>query len=571
MTVSKKLIENVVELRKALNEISVYDFDVYTSMELYYEIANKLNEVIKELMRFEGVVSDEVIKQNEKLLYLLGEGLNIEVCKKIDEMVTNGTFEEIINHKIFNELNEKVDNFVDEFTENLNKKANSETVVSNLYNTEGIINQIMSVCKSYTDNFDKIVYGNRYTAYDDIVMPVNGKFELDCSSFINLLIHGVKFHNSRYNGKNDNYGSPLFFHGIDSYKYRLANQIAKYCVENGYTFKPNADFSNIRAGDLVFYSWKGFETNPENYTQAQIDFHNKAFMKIDHVAMYLDQKNDNIYHTIQFEKYTPNFFYEVTHNYMSQSVLVARLPFANVENYDSKNIIVNGNKKQTCENAITVGKYYLNKSLEKGKMYTLSINGRVDTEDSYFIVQANGKTIHSDYGRNSTNGTVVFYFVYSQDEPATEITISIGSSNTSNSQRNGHINWCALNEGYRIISDKSQNTGVYNSREIPLTDFIKERILDGYAYHNFLEETESHILVNLNLPVNEDFISDEIVIGYLGRKISQTVRIPCNLVDYNKQSCNGILQFKWDGEIKIIKFDSNARWRIAMASGVIPK
>ena len=42
MTVSKQLIENVEELRKALNEISVYDFDVYTSMELYYKIG-KLN------------------------------------------------------------------------------------------------------------------------------------------------------------------------------------------------------------------------------------------------------------------------------------------------------------------------------------------------------------------------------------------------------------------------------------------------------------------------------------------------------------------------------------------------
>ena len=82
MTVSKQLIENVEELRKALNEISVYDFDVYTSMELYYKIANKLNEVIKELMRFEGLVSDEVVEQNEKLMYLLGEGLKIEVIKR---------------------------------------------------------------------------------------------------------------------------------------------------------------------------------------------------------------------------------------------------------------------------------------------------------------------------------------------------------------------------------------------------------------------------------------------------------------------------------------------------------
>lgn len=110
MTVSKKLIENVTELKKALNEISVYDLDVYTAIELYYKIANKLNEVIKELSRFEGVVSDEVIKQNEKLLYLLGEGLTNEVIKKINQMIEDGTMDSIINHNVFNSLNTKVNN-----------------------------------------------------------------------------------------------------------------------------------------------------------------------------------------------------------------------------------------------------------------------------------------------------------------------------------------------------------------------------------------------------------------------------------------------------------------------------
>ena len=471
-------------------------------------------------------------------------------------------------------LPDRLDNFDSQLEHNKNElgtKANSKTVVSNLRNTEGIINQILSVCKSYTDNFDKIVYGNTYTAWDDTVQTANGKYELDCSSFISLLIHGVKFHNSRYNGKDDNYGSPLFFHGIDSYEYRLANQIAKFCVENGYTFEPNEDFSNIRAGDLVFYSWKGFETNPEDYTQAQIDFHNNAFMKIDHVAMYLDQKNDSIYQTIQFEKYTPNFFYDVDYEYMSQSVLVARLPFANVENYDNKNIIVNGNKKQVCENSITVGKYYLNKPLEKGKMYSLSVNGRVDTENSYFIVQANGKTIHSDYGRNITNGTVLFYFVYYQDEPTTDIAICIGSTDTENTRRNGYVNWCTLNEGYRIISDKSQNTGVYNKRELPLTDWIKNKIQDGFGACYDMVETETHYIINLNLPVDEDFSTSEIQIGNLGTTISKTIRIPCSFLSYNNTSSNGALQVKQSGEISIIKYNPSDTWRHAFASGVVVK
>ena len=79
---NKILIDSVNNLKVALNEISVYDFDVYTSMELYYKIAENFNKVIKELNRFEDVISEEVVKQNEKLLYLLGEGFNQEVIKK---------------------------------------------------------------------------------------------------------------------------------------------------------------------------------------------------------------------------------------------------------------------------------------------------------------------------------------------------------------------------------------------------------------------------------------------------------------------------------------------------------
>ena len=169
MTVSKKLIENVKELRKSLNEISVYDFDVYTSMELYYKIANKLNEVIKELMRFEGLVSDEVVEQNEKLIYLIGEGLNIEVVKKINQMVQNGTMDSIINHKVFNSLNNKVDEYKEELSSQIkdieNNKADKKMIgsplVANVSSEMVDINRIYV----YTGTEDGFINGNWY--YND--------------------------------------------------------------------------------------------------------------------------------------------------------------------------------------------------------------------------------------------------------------------------------------------------------------------------------------------------------------------------------------------------------------------
>lgn len=106
--ISQKLIDSIDELRKSINTISVYDFNIYSSMELYYTIANKLNELIKECYRYEVAVSDEIVKQNECLQYLLNDGLNTEVVKKINQMVTDGTMDTIINTNLFNNLDSQI-------------------------------------------------------------------------------------------------------------------------------------------------------------------------------------------------------------------------------------------------------------------------------------------------------------------------------------------------------------------------------------------------------------------------------------------------------------------------------
>lgn len=466
-------------------------------------------------------------------------------------------------------LNNKPQNF--DISEIINTRAKSDTVISNLYNTEGFINKILDVCQTYTDNFDKLVYGNIHTAWDKTVQTVDGKHELDCSSFISLLIHGVKFHNSRYNGKDDNYGSPFFFNRINSYEYRLANQIAKYCVDNGYAFIPES-LDEIRAGDIVFYSWDDFETNPSKYTQTQIDFHNNAFMKIDHVAMYLDRKNEAFHHTIQYEQYTPQFLYTVSEEYMNQTVLVARLPFASIQENDTRDIIINGNAKKTCENSIVIGTYYLSNKLDKGKLYTLAINGQVETEDCYYVVQdEQGNTLYSDYGRRDNfNGTMLAYFLY-QGEGVDRIKICIGGEEGTTVQRNGHINWCSLYEGYKITVSNKQGSSNSNIRELELLDHIKENLSkEQYAYTNHLIEYDTYYLINLNLPVDEDFTAVDTEIGSFD-KLLNSQRIPCLLISNDNVATNGAVQFTYDGKILIIKYDNNATWRHAIASGIIIK
>ena len=104
-----------------------------------------------------------------------------------------------------------------------------------------------------------------------------------------------------------------------------------------------------------------------------------------------------------------------------------------------------------------------------------------------------------------------------------------------------------------------------------LTDWIKNKIQDGFGACYDMVETETHYIINLNLPVNEDFSTSEIQIGNLGATISKTIRIPCSFLSYNNTSSNGALQVKQSGEISIIKYNSSDTWRHAFASGVVVK
>lgn len=481
----------------------------------------------------------------------------------------------------------KIMNNMEKGIENAHERIDGvgQTLISSIHNSEGIIQKIMEVCKTYTDNFDKIIYGNSYTAWDKTVQQVNGKWELDCSSFQNLLIHGVTFENSRYAGNNENKSNPLFFNGIDSNKYRLANQIAKFGVENGYAFYPNSDFSNIETGDLVFYSWKDFETNPGKYTQEQINFHNNAFMKIDHVAMYLGKKNDTIYQTIQYERYTPQFLYNVSKDYMCQAVLVVRFPFANVENTQG-NLVKNSCNIISCSSDSTIGSYELSEFLVPDKMYTACFNAELLTNQTYIIIKdGNGNTLYSDYGRTYKSGNFDYKVHFLCPSGITSIDklvfyIGADSSLGISPNRSGKVNWCCLYDGYkRDVVKNIPKSLIYEYipptiKNITLSTSVSGILNNSMSPIYKVVEFDTYYVITLNIPLTS-VKNGNLTIGSIGKKMGNTCRIPCNLIgEDGVTSYNAILQVSGTsntGDIVIIPYSSSYSYKYIMASGIMLK
>ena len=93
---------NINILDKYLND--VYDVEGYTTSEVLCKFHEKINEIIDEFNRIDENFINLDTNVNEKLTYLLNEGLTIEVSNKVIEMYKNGKLERLINEKLYNTM-----------------------------------------------------------------------------------------------------------------------------------------------------------------------------------------------------------------------------------------------------------------------------------------------------------------------------------------------------------------------------------------------------------------------------------------------------------------------------------
>ena len=101
--------KNIRELAKRMGLITVEDMCQYTIAQLVVKIANKVNELVDEVWRFETDVQEILKTQNEKIQYLLTEGLHSEIINLFMEWVNNGTFDKLINQTLLKSVNNRID------------------------------------------------------------------------------------------------------------------------------------------------------------------------------------------------------------------------------------------------------------------------------------------------------------------------------------------------------------------------------------------------------------------------------------------------------------------------------
>ena len=101
--------KNIQELAIRMGLISVEDMCQYTIAQLVVKIANKVNELVGEVWRFETDVQEILKTQNENIQYLLGEGLHLEVENIFDGWLQDGTFDTLLNQSALKKVNDRID------------------------------------------------------------------------------------------------------------------------------------------------------------------------------------------------------------------------------------------------------------------------------------------------------------------------------------------------------------------------------------------------------------------------------------------------------------------------------
>ena len=126
----------------------IYDSSkALTETEIIMKVLEKLNLVILNFNNLESQTLDNIKKLDKQVNYYLDSGLKIELGKKLDEMVKDGTFNSIINEQLFEELNNQI----------LDNTDNITALQTDIDNFKNSVNEFIQAYNEYKVTLDKTV------------------------------------------------------------------------------------------------------------------------------------------------------------------------------------------------------------------------------------------------------------------------------------------------------------------------------------------------------------------------------------------------------------------------------
>lgn len=329
--------------------------------------------------------------------------------------------------------------------------------------TDGALTQLFRTALTYVNN-DELIYGNPNTLFSSGAPDANGKYQIDCSSFVQACMEGITFENSKY--KNDkNYPNNYGFQFPDSAKSSgrmLANDLGEYAYQNGWAYEPLPDYSNLRPGDLIFLF-----NNP-----------NGTFWKdIGHVMLVsrVNQRENTSITVVEATSagtgtVVKEVTYSVTDLVNKKAFLCARYPLIDsgfmpkVINYDAEKVITT-----TTASTWVIAPIRTMKPLKEQQMYTLFIKADFVEPGGYPIVRfASNDTIYTFGGTAKRRPDKMFrvnFFIPKgrlTAEWLNKLDIYVaGSSGTT-------VSLVALYEGYvteysGVVENIPQDQAVYGS------------------------------------------------------------------------------------------------------------
>lgn len=259
-------------------------------------------------------------------------------------------------------------------------------------NSNGAVTQEFDVAMTYYHN-DNLIYGNYHTPFNTSAAAQSGKYEIDCSSFVQLCLMGVPYENTRwFNNKNAPvsgyyFGEDLIIDPEADRPYgMLSDDMCKWFVEHGYYFETD-DPSQLKPGDVVFMTFNDESPTYKHVTHCGLFVSYQAIT--DEIwcisASTTSDARPKVVSRESYKRTSPSF------------VGFGRLPLPDCK-FNTNNLFANGYSKPLLgEQSISIaagsfiqdaGRLRLIKSLEKNKMYTLAINVTNAQVPLYFTMQS---------------------------------------------------------------------------------------------------------------------------------------------------------------------------------------